>query len=65
MLSTEFTFNLTEPILPGKVTIGYFDGIHPSIVAVTRADKVNDSIFFMKIHQNHNNKSIDLCAQST
>lgn len=41
MLSTEFTFNLTEPIRAGKVTIGYFDGVHPSIVAVTRSDKVS------------------------
>ena len=40
MLNTEFTINLSEPIKPGKVTIGYFDGIHPSIVAVTRSDKV-------------------------
>ncbi|KAJ6218854.1 hypothetical protein RDWZM_004666 [Blomia tropicalis] len=52
MLSTEFTFNLTEPILPGKVTIGYFDGIHPSIVAVTRADKIF-------VHNPHNRSVYD------
>lgn len=44
MLNTEFTINLTEPIKPGKVTVGYFDGIHPSIVAVTRTDKVSLSV---------------------
>lgn len=47
MLSTEFTFNLTEPIKPGKVTIGYFDGVHPSLVAVTRSDR-------LFVHNPHN-----------
>lgn len=40
MLNCEFIINLSEPIKPDKVNIGYFDGIHPSIVAVTRSDKV-------------------------
>ncbi|KAH9526076.1 Bardet-Biedl syndrome 2 protein, variant 2 [Dermatophagoides farinae] len=40
MLNCEFIINLSEPIKPDKVNIGYFDGIHPSIVAVTRSDKI-------------------------
>ncbi|KAF7495028.1 Bardet-Biedl syndrome 2 protein [Sarcoptes scabiei] len=40
LLTKEFTINLNETMKPGKVKIGYFDGNHPCIVAVSRSDKI-------------------------
>lgn len=41
MLVPIFTLNLNQKILPGKVTIGRFDGAHACLTASTTSDKVN------------------------
>lgn len=40
MLRTVFSFNLGEKVIPGKVAVGSFDGVTPSIVAATPGEKV-------------------------
>jgi Bardet-Biedl syndrome 2 protein len=37
-----FTFNLNHRLLPGRVTIGKYDGTHSCLTAATTADKVQD-----------------------
>jgi len=43
-----FTFSLNQKILPGRITIGKYDGTHTCLTAATTADKVQDyvSLFF-------------------
>ncbi|XP_013786899.1 Bardet-Biedl syndrome 2 protein homolog [Limulus polyphemus] len=40
MLMPVFTLNLNHKILPHRLTIGKFDGIHPCLTAATAADKI-------------------------
>ena len=40
MLLPIFTLNLGQKILPGRVTIGEYDGKHPCLTAATGAEKV-------------------------
>lgn len=40
MLAPVFTLNLSQKILPHRVTIGKYDGTHPCITAATASDKV-------------------------
>ena len=40
MLQVIFNFNLNQQILPEKVVIGKFDGIHPCFIAATSNDRV-------------------------
>jgi Bardet-Biedl syndrome 2 protein len=35
-----FTLNLNQKILPGRVTIGEYDGKHPCLTAATIGEKV-------------------------
>ena len=35
-----FTLNLNQRILPGRVTIGEYDGQHPCLTAATIGEKV-------------------------
>ena len=35
-----FTLNLNQKILPGRVTIGEYDGEHPCLTAATIGEKV-------------------------
>jgi hypothetical protein len=35
-----FTFSLNHKLLPGRVTIGKYDGTHSCFTAATAADKV-------------------------
>ena len=35
-----FSFSLNHPILPGLVTVGKFNGEHPSLACATTADSV-------------------------
>jgi hypothetical protein len=35
-----FTLNLNQKLLPGKITIGEFDGEHPSLVAATTGERI-------------------------
>ena len=39
-----FTFSLNQKILPGRVTIGKYDGTHSCLTAATTADKVQDCV---------------------
>jgi hypothetical protein len=41
-----FTFSLNQKILPGRVTIGKYDGTHSCLTAATTADKVQDCVSF-------------------
>ena len=45
-----FTINLNQKILPGRVTVGEFDGKNPCLAAATTAEKV-------LIHNPHRDKS--------
>ena len=40
MLLPIFTLNLNQRLLPGRVTLGEFDGRHPCLAAATTAEKV-------------------------
>ena len=40
MLMPVFTLNFSQKILPGRVTIGEYDGQHPCLTAATTAEKV-------------------------
>ena len=40
MLLPIFTLNLGQKMLPGRVTIGEYDGKHPCLTAATGAEKV-------------------------
>lgn len=40
MLAPVFTLNLSNKILPHRVTIGKYDGVHPCLTAATASDKV-------------------------
>ena len=40
MLLPIFTLNLNQRVLPGRVTLGEFDGRHPCLAAATTAEKV-------------------------
>ncbi|XP_054718944.1 Bardet-Biedl syndrome 2 protein homolog [Uloborus diversus] len=40
MLAPVFTLNLSQKILPHRVTIGKYDGVHPCITAATASDKI-------------------------
>jgi hypothetical protein len=42
-----YTFNLNHPVTSGCVTLGYFDGKHPSLTAATSTDKVKNAIFYI------------------
>ena len=42
MLLPIFTLNLGQKILPGRVTIGEYDGKHPCLTAATGAEKVRE-----------------------
>lgn len=35
-----FTFDLNSKIVPGRVTVGKYDGTHPCLTVATTADKV-------------------------
>ncbi|GFR02125.1 bardet-Biedl syndrome 2 protein homolog [Trichonephila clavata] len=48
MLAPVFSLNLSHKILPHRVTIGKYDGIHPCLTAATASDK----IFVHNPHQN-------------
>ena len=37
-----FTLNLNQKLLPGRVSIGCFDGERPCLVAATVAEKVRN-----------------------
>jgi len=41
-----FTFSLNQKILPGRITIGKYDGTHTCLTAATTADKVQDYVSF-------------------
>lgn len=47
MLAPVFTLNLSQKILPHRVTIGKYDGEHPCITAATASDKVLYCIVFI------------------
>ena len=40
MLTPIFTLNVGHRLLPGRVTLGEFDGKHPCLAAATIAEKV-------------------------
>ena len=44
MLLPIFTLNLGQKILPGRVTIGEYDGKHPCLTAATGVEKVRGCI---------------------
>ncbi|GIZ04373.1 bardet-Biedl syndrome 2 protein [Caerostris extrusa] len=48
MLAPVFSLNLSHKILPHRVTIGKYDGVHPCLTAATASDK----IFVHNPHQN-------------
>lgn len=50
MLAPVFTLNLSQKILPHRVTIGKYDGTHPCITAATASDKVLYCIVFCIAH---------------
>ena len=43
-----FTLNLNQKLLPGRISIGEFDGEHPCLVAATTGERV-------LIHNPHHN----------
>lgn len=49
MLAPVFTLNLSQKILPHRVTIGKYDGEHPCITAATASDKVLYCIVSYKV----------------
>jgi hypothetical protein len=42
-----FTFSLNQKLLPGRVTIGKYDGTHSCLTAATTADKVHHLCFII------------------
>jgi len=44
MLIPIFTLKLDQKIIPRTVTVGKYDGLHPSLTAATSAGKVNPHI---------------------
>ena len=61
MLVPIFTLKLNQKILPRLVTVGSYDGIHPSLTAATAGGKVRtfDAVFFLiRAHQNKTHFSL-------
>ena len=46
-----FTLNLNQKLLPGRVTIGKYDGTHSCLTAATTADMVQDCVSFFYFFQ--------------
>ncbi|KAL3244995.1 hypothetical protein MRX96_018391 [Rhipicephalus microplus] len=51
-LVPQFTFHLNHKVLPRRVTVGKYDGLHPCITAATASDKV-------LVHNNQQQRSGD------
>ncbi|XP_059489221.1 Bardet-Biedl syndrome 2 protein homolog [Neocloeon triangulifer] len=53
-----YTFNLHHPVIAGCVTLGYYDGTHPSLTAATATDK----IFIHSPHKKLSGSSGRICS---
>ncbi|CAB3369144.1 Hypothetical predicted protein [Cloeon dipterum] len=53
-----YTFNLHHPVVAGCVTLGYYDGTHPSLTAATASDK----IFIHSPHKKLSGSSGRICS---